>query len=67
MIPFGATWLLVTLKRRGDRAVLEEAFSGAERDRNYHKLERIDEIGFEQRLQHIRRFRMREYPGRRFV
>ncbi len=41
------------LKGSGDRAVLEQAFSGAERDRDYHELHLIDEIIFEKRLKQI--------------
>jgi len=37
----------------GDGAVLEEAFALAEGDGDYHQLEAIDEIVFEQRLEHI--------------
>lgn len=41
------------LEGRGDGAVAEEAFAGAERDGEDHQFESIDEIVLEQRLEHI--------------
>lgn len=42
------------LEGGGDGAVLEQAFAGAERDRDYHQLHRVDEIVFEEGLKHVR-------------
>ena len=42
------------LEGRRDRAVGEQAFSGAKRDRDYHEVQLIDKIIFEERLKHIR-------------
>ena len=51
--PFWRDLGLCHLERRGDGAAVEQAFSGAERDRDYHELHLIDKIIFEKRLEQI--------------
>src|SRR5688572_736269 len=51
--PFWCNLAVGHLKGSRNGAAVEKAFSGAERDRNYHELHLVDQIILEQRLKQV--------------